>query len=301
MYPSLHPQGLFSGVSEMISVKIDTSQVTGMLGGAVRQMPFAISLGLNWTAQEVKKDEITEMKRCFDRPTPFTLNSLQLTPAHLEGCRRKFASGERGKWTDTKLTAEVWFKGQHDHYLLPQIEGGGRPLKPWEMGMGGKHFIIPSVCTQLDQYGNLGRGMITKLRSLYGQISVAGFDAATKAKSKRAQYFMLAKGRGKLPAGIYERVQGQETAARMGRYLIARGLAKKNGVRLKDLNARTKALYPRGIKPVVIFTQQAPNYRQRFDFYGVAQRTIDRVLMPNMRAAVDQALKTARAYQPGLF
>jgi len=266
----------------MIKIKIETTKVIGMLNGATRQLPYAISLGLNKTAQDVKAAEINEMKQALDRPTPFTLNSLKLTPAK-----------------KTNLTASVWFKdppklGQKDHYLLPQVNGGKRPLKPWEVNMG-KHYIMPGKYTQLDQYGNLGRGQITKLRSLYGKTDVAGFDSTTKAKGKRSQFFILNKPKGRLLAGIYERVQGAETAGRISRYMLARSMAKKNGVKLKDLNARTKALYARGIKPVVIFTDQAPSYRQRFDFYGVAHRTIDKVLMPNMRAAVEQALKTAKS------
>jgi len=272
----------------MIQIKVDTKQVTAMLGGVARQMPFAISLGLNLTGQAVKDAEIAEMKRCFDRPSPFTLSSLQLTPSK-----------------KNRLAASVWFKdppklGQKAHYLLPQVDGGRRPLKPWEVNMG-KHYIMPGKYTQLDQYGNLGRGQITKLRSLYGKADIAGFDSTTKAKGKRSQYFLIKQTKGRLLAGIYERVQGAGAAGRIGRYMLARSLAKKNGVKLKDLNSRTKALYARGIRPVVIFTEQAPSYRQRFDFYGIAQRTIDKVLMSNMRTAVEQALKTARAHQPGLF
>jgi len=271
----------------VISIKVDTAAVLRMLGNASRQMPFAISKGLNMAAQHVQPPEINEMKRAFDRPTSYTLNSLKLTPSK-----------------KTNLSASVWFKnpptlGSHNHYLEPQVFGGKRALKPWEHSMG-KRYIMPAKGTKLDAHGNLGRGMITKLRSMYGSQSVAGFDSATKAKSKRDPYFMVTKRKGNLMAGIYERVQGSETAGRVARYAIARSLAKKQG-KLGDLNKRTRALYPRGIKPVVIFTDKQPSYSKRFDFFGVAKRTIDRVLMLNMRAAVEDALRTARAYQQRLF
>ena len=50
----------------------------------------------------------------FDRPTRYTQNSLFLQPA-----------------TKQKREARVWVKDTErpDHYLLPQINGGNRPLK----------------------------------------------------------------------------------------------------------------------------------------------------------------------------
>lgn len=266
----------------MISIKVDTKQVEEMLKGASRQIPFAISLGLNRTAQHVKQAVQSEMGRALDRPTRYTMNSLKITPS-----------------TKTKLEASVWFKqpeGRRDHYLLPQVFGGGRKMKAWEKNIGG-HYAVPTRSTQLDQYGNLGRGQITKLRALFGRTDISGFDATTKSKAKRSQYFKITKPKGQLLAGIYERVQGNETAGRVGRYMIARSLAKGKKGALKDLNARTRSMYPRGIKRIVAFREQAPKYGRRFDFFGVANRTIDKVLMLNMRSAVEDALKTQRAYQ----
>lgn len=276
----------------MISIKVDTKQVEEMLKGASRQIPFAISLGLNRTAQHVKQAVQSEMGRALDRPTRYTMNSLKITPS-----------------TKTKLEASVWFKqpeGRRDHYLLPQVFGGGRKMKAWEKSIGG-HYAMPTRRTQLDQYGNLGRGQITKLRALFGRTDISGFDATTKSKAKRSQYFKITKPKGQLLAGIYERVQGNEAAGRVGRYMIARDLSKQQrkfmgpiqGGRtsLAQLNARTRSLYPRGIKRIVAFREQAPKYGSRLDFFGVANRTIDKVLMLNMRSAVEDALKTQKAYQ----
>lgn len=270
----------------MISVKVDTKAVLGMLGGVQRQLPFAMSKGLNMTAQHVKQAEQEEMRRCFDRPSPYTLNSLKLTPSKKDN-----------------LTASVWFKqpeGRSTHYLESQVFGGKRRMKAWETNMG-KHWIMPAKGASLDQYGNLGRGMITKLRNLYGGKDFDGFNFGTTDKAKRAKFFKLNKSKGGLQAGIYERIQGSETAGRVGRYMAARGLAKGKKGALKELNKRTRALYPRGIKAVVIFSDKKPTYGKRFDFFGVAKRTIDKVLMLNMRAACEDALKTARAYQSRLF
>jgi len=40
------------------------------------QIPFATSLAINRTAQKVKVAQEKEIKDVFDRPTPFTQNSL---------------------------------------------------------------------------------------------------------------------------------------------------------------------------------------------------------------------------------
>lgn len=64
-----------------------------------KQLPFATSLALNRTAQAIRKDLRSEMERVFDRPTPFTLNSLQITSS-----------------SKTDLTAAVWQCSWRPHY-----------------------------------------------------------------------------------------------------------------------------------------------------------------------------------------
>ncbi|HOI17003.1 MAG TPA: hypothetical protein PK036_11745, partial [Geobacteraceae bacterium] len=101
----------------MFKVKVDDKQVMRMLSGYERHFPFAMAKGTTKLGQVVKDEEIKEMKKVFDRPTPFTLNSLKLTPAKKDN-----------------LAAVVWFKdpprlGSGQHYIEPQVFGGGRELK----------------------------------------------------------------------------------------------------------------------------------------------------------------------------
>lgn len=280
----------------MIKIDVDTKAVLAMLNGVSRQLPYTISLGLNRAAQHVKEAEQAEMRRVIDRPTQYTMNSLKITPS-----------------TKQNLTASVWFKepaGRQNHYLLPMVDGGPRKMKAWERSMGGK-WIVPTRNTKLDQYGNFGRGQINRLRALYGQQTISGSSQLTTSAAKARQFFRVNSQKGGLRPGIYERVQGGEVAGRVGRYMASRALISKQrgfmgpiqGGRstLSDLNRRTKAMYPRGIKRIAAFVDQPKSYARRFDFYGVAKRTLDKVLMLNMRAAAEQALDTAKAYQPRLF
>jgi len=257
------------------------------LKGMERQIPYAAANGLNTTTRKVKGGLYVRMGFIFDRATPFTMNSLQMTPAR----------APRGP-----LQSEIWFKdppnlGQKGHYLLPQVHGGARPIKPFEMGLGGR-FVVPSRHAKLDQYGNLGRGQITKLLSISGGFRESGFAMNTRSAAKKRAFFRVLQQKGKLQPGIYERIMGDEVGGRAGRFLIARALAKQAKVKggLKALSDRTKALYPRGIKPVVFFTK-TPNYTKRFDFYGISERIVQDNYRQDMEAAIDSEITREFAYR----
>lgn len=259
------------------------------LSGMQRQIPYATANGINTTTRKVKGALYVSMGFVFDRPTPFVLNGLQMTPA-------------RAPHT---IESSVWFKdppnlGTKNHFLLPQVKGGPRPMKPFEMGMGGR-FVVPSKYADLDNYGNLGRGQITKLLSLTGGFRESGFTMNVRSKAKRKEYFRLLTQKGKLPPGIYQRIVGNEEGGRAGRFLLARAITKQAKIKggLKALSGRTKDLYPRGIKPVVLFTGvvKAPKYRRRFDFFGIAERVIDANLRPDMSDAIGAEIEREMAYR----
>lgn len=267
----------------MITIKVDgLDELLSSLKGMERQIPYAIANGINAVARLVKEAERQEMISVFKSPTPYTLNSLRLTPAK----------------APRSIVATVFFKdppnlSQKGHYLLPQVEGGARPLKPYEMGLGGK-FTTPGKGLKLDQYGNLGRGQLTKIMSQSGSFRESGNKMnRTRKGGKVGDMFMLKERRGKLLPGIYERTMGSDTGARIGRYLLARSL----GAKKSELNKATKALVPRGIKPVLIFPDSAPSYTKRFDFYGIAQKVVDANLQPEMIKSIDAEIQRELAYR----
>lgn len=241
------------------------------------QLPYAVASALTKTAQLVKDAEKETMRQVFDRPTPFTMNSLQLTPAKKD-----------------RPVAVVWFKdppnlSQKQHYLEPEVFGGGRAMKPFEMGMGGKQYVMPSKYEQLDAYGNLGRGKLTKLLSIKGGFRESGFQMNATAAKKMREYLVLQQRRGKLPPGIYERTNGAEAGGRMGRYMLARNM---KGVKRSELNARYRQMYPRGLHPVVVFTEAKPSYSKRFPFYEVAER----VARANLQRLITEELNRMSSY-----
>lgn len=247
-----------------------------------RQIPYAMANGVNAVAAAVKTAEIAAMRGVFKNPTPFTLGSMRHTPAK----------------APKSATASVWFKdppnlSQTDHYLLPQVEGGPRKLKPYEIALAG-HYTVPGKGLQLDQYGNLGRGQLTKILSQSGAFRESGSKMnRTRKGGKVGDMFKITSRKGGLLPGIYERTMGAETGGRIGRYLLARAL----GAKKSDLNKRTKALMPRGIKPVLIFPSKTPAYNKRFDFYGVAQRVIDQTLRAEMSKSIQAEIIKEMAYR----
>jgi len=162
-------------------------------GLAPRQWAFAQALALTRTAQSVKAAERAAMQTAFDRPTPFTLNSLRLQSA-----------------TRPRPEARVWFKDpprltERDHYLLPQVHGGQRRQKRFEgtlqrAGLLSKgKALVPASAAPLDAYGNV-------TRSIYARI-LADLRASPVGANKRrgGRYFYGRPGNGRLPRGIWKR------------------------------------------------------------------------------------------------
>jgi hypothetical protein len=249
-----------------ISVTHNIDETIRRLQAQARQVPFAISLAINRTAQLVKEDEIHEMRDVFDRPTPYTLNSLYLKPS-----------------TKQTLTAKVWLKEDTSKgtpaakYLLPQIQGGARRLKRFESALRRVGALpegmvaVPATGAKFDPFGNMDRGQIVQILSYFRAFPEAGYKAnmTDKGRAKLARgskkrlgvaYFVGAPADGKLPLGVWQRTT------------FAMGSA---------------------IKPVLLFVD-AVHYQMLFDFPYVAKRVIDREFDRQFEIALRQAMATAR-------
>lgn len=139
-------------------------------------VPFATALALTWTANDMKAEHARLLPLVFDRPTRFTMNSLQVTPA-----------------TKQRQRASVFFKESNTHkygrhYLMPQVQGGTRPHKRFEYWlirkgiMESDEFAVPARGVKLDAFGNISPGTIVQILS---QLE-AGPDA-TQWQTKRSR------------------------------------------------------------------------------------------------------------------
>lgn len=242
-------------------ITLDIKGVTD-LQIAIKQYPArarkACAIALSMTAKHDIKPRIqAEMKQVFDRPTPYTLNSLRIKYAQVND-----------------LSAEVWFKepdrmGQH--YLVPQVEGGPRKLKGFERALGNKKFA-PGSGARLNQYGNISPGQIKQLLSVLGRAEhVSGYSANITARSrkrntKERDYVLITQRHGRLFPGVYKRVQ------------TAKGFGAKTKKTFADRTktyqrgTRKTAIRARGLQAILIQGRDQ-RVQPRLDFYNIATKT----------------------------
>lgn len=225
------------------------------------QVPFATAVALTRTAVKVKEAEYKEMVDIFDRPTPYTLNSL-------------YSKGA----TKQNLEAVVWLKYDTskgtpaDKYLLPQIKGGGRSMKRFELALRGVgampsgYYAVPGSAAKLDAYGNMDRGQIVQILSYFRAFPEAGYrsNITDKRKAKLNKqgtaYFAGRPAGGKLPDGIW----------------LRRSFASGSS-----------------IKPIIIFVKSVL-YKPRFDFDYVGQQVVKREFPGQFSQALAEANASAR-------
>ncbi|HEB76897.1 MAG TPA: hypothetical protein ENI90_00020 [Methylothermaceae bacterium] len=214
-----------------------------------RQIPRAAQRTVNYLANEVRKAEVEEMKRAFDRPTRWTLNSTRVT----------YASAAR-----RRTHAVVWLKDEAakgipaTKYLTPQIFGGNRKAKRferalWNAGVLPRGWLaVPGEGARMDAFGNMSRGQIVEILSWFQAFGEQGFRANLTEEGRRRKikgtkkrrgtaYFAIRPGQGShLHPGVYQR--------------IATG-------------------FGWAIKPVLIFIKSA-EYGRRYHFFEVAEDTV---------------------------
>jgi hypothetical protein len=252
----------------MITVDVSKTiaELTDKLGKlAYSQMPYAASVALNKTAEDIQRAEVREMRDVFDRPTPYTLSSVYVKRS-----------------TKATLQATVGLKDfsgkgtPATKFLKSQITGGGRRLKKFERALRVAGHLpedyraVPGSGARLDQYGNIMPSQITQILSYFRAFPEMGYRANMTDKRRRA----LAKGS--------KRIQGFA-------YFIGRP-----GDRL-PLGVWQRFGFSRGsaIRPVLIFVRQA-QYQALFDFEYVAQSTAQRAFPAHFEAALADAMRTAR-------
>lgn len=255
-----------------INARVNIVEVVKSFGVADSQLDYAAARTLTRTGQQVKAAEEVEIGKSINNPTPYTRRSVYLQTA-----------------TKKRLQAIVWLKdgNRPEHYLLPLIEGGQRPLKRFEQRlrmlgyMNADERAVPGSATQLDAYGNVSRGQIVKILSQLKTAVVSGdFSNATnskRSKAKRAnvQYF-VSKGSSSKRAGW-----AQRKSVMFGQHL-------PRGVWERRMHA-----WGSSVRPVFLFVK-GTSYSKRIDFFGVAVRVIDANLRSNAEAAVAEAMRTAK-------
>lgn len=190
------------------TAQMDTLGLEKTLSGWEQtQLPYATARALTATGQRVKLATVAEMKKDFDRPTPFTLASVFLQPA-----------------TKNKLVAEVRLKNTNQKgappsvWLQPNVDGGTRQAKRSELMLRAKGllpsgmFYVPGYGADLNRYGNISAGQLIRVMSALEALPEMGYLAnrskrlGARANKQAGDYFVGKPAGGYLPLGVYQRM-----------------------------------------------------------------------------------------------
>lgn len=238
----------------MLSIQFQSniSRWTQFMGSARRQVPFATARALTKVAQQIVDDERDDLNSIFDRPTRYTRNSLVSKGANKRNLR-----------------AEIYFKDSsrhRRHYLLPQVEGGGRPHKRFEAWlisrgiMESDEYAVPAAGVRLNKFGNISQSTIgqilTQLNASPDGMQWETARSRKRAGPKRFRYFVPKPG-SRLSRGIWRRVG------------------------------------KRKISPILLFVR-APRYDARYGFHNRMYRKAERLFPPIFLRELKHAIETAR-------
>lgn len=178
-----------------INVSADLRSLTRVLNDLERkQLPFASAQALTAVAKRVQAAEKAALPQVFDRPTPFTVNSIGVKAAK--------------KSTQEAL---VFVKDIAAAYLAPYEFGGTHKL----IGSG-KTWLNPKDMALLNQYGNFSPAALKRLE---GRPDI--FVGSIKTKS------------GESIGGVWQRPTDVKAVKRSGRRGVAlRGVNKTGHLKL---------------------------------------------------------------------
>ena len=253
-----------------ISVQVKGLDVLkATLSGMAKQIPYATSRAINATAYKAAEDTKGEINKVFDRVTPWIAKSVRYSKSTKSDLR-------------STIDLEFWGNKQSvspEMVLKAQIFGGARASKRHEVALEKAGIlpagmrIIPGDAAKMDAFGNMASGQIVQIISYFKAFGEQGYQAnmsdkrreslardKKKSGAKGFVYFVLKSRRGKLLPGVYQRI------------VFAHGSA---------------------VKPVMIFVRNTA-YKKRLDFYGVAQKAVDKHFDKEFDIALADALRTAR-------
>lgn len=252
-----------------INVTHNIPEVQAALERAASQVPFAMAVALNNTAEKSRLDVKTAMSNVFDKPTPWVLNSLRVKRATKSNPEAELAFKDRNSAESSRSMIE------------PHVFSGKRHFKAMEarllaMGlMPAGYNVVPGAAARLDAYGNMSPGQISRLLNVLGTYTESGFNKANINTVKRL-------GKGNVKKNTY----GFEYWVNKVGSVKARHLQ-------PGVYQRVKTGFGSSLKPVIIFVKQAA-YKQRLNFFAITQATVDREFVGEFDRAFEEALRTAR-------
>lgn len=231
-----------------------------------QQLPFAVVQACNATAFGVQQAWKEAAPRMFHNPVQTTINAARYTKA-----------------TKSRPYADVYLKDEATNgtppakYLLTEVQGGVRRKTGMEVLLQAKGvmpagmFAVPGKGATLDAHGNLPKSQINQVLSQMGarndplqNETQTSRDRRRKRAAKKGlrggEFFAIDRKKGSLLPGIYQR--------------FTTGLGS-------------------GIRSWVIFVKGA-TYRSRYDIFGMAQRTWDKLMPFHFQRELEKAIQTSK-------
>jgi hypothetical protein len=240
----------------MISVRFDTARLRLDMQQQKARLERTARRAVYELAFRARDAVVADMRRAFDRPTPWVLGGVQVAPA---------VNGATVEWKPGGGSKSV----PASKILRAQVEGGARRLKRFErlIGLPANRVAVPGKWAELDQYGNISGAVITKILSdlrLFGEVGYVAnrsLRRASRGSRRREQYFMIPVGseHATLWPGIY-------------RYADELG----------------------GAPLLIIAFVRAANYRQRINPAAVVQASVRREAGPVWALALQRGLPFRR-------
>lgn len=265
----------------MIQIKVTGFDgVKRQLGAMAKQANFALSRALNETAKRIQQATYEEMRKQFDRPTPYALRSIAIkrsTKADLTAIV--------GLRSDTPGKGMSWEKS-----LGHQFSGGDRRWRKFE-GALNKAGILPngmaavppresSWAIRLDQYGNVPRGLIVILLSYFQAFGEQGYKANSTDESRRRRAKL-----GRTASG-YRIINGVQY------FVVLPGRPKVGHFSQPGIYAR-RGIHGVDVAPVLLFVRR-PSYQRRIDLERIARSVVAKDLNDIFNRELQAALASAR-------
>jgi hypothetical protein len=264
-----------------------------------KQTRYAGMRTLNDVAFQARRDVQIEMRKVFDRPTPFVLNAVTVEMAtrdRLEASVYLRYPGGKGVDPNSVLQAEIEGGRRNDKRMERALQRLGVLNSGWQvvpatplMSGSAQGPAAGVLAGKVDQYGNVKGSFIVQLISYFQGFGEQGYRANMTDKRKRT----LAK-RGTNARGFVE-IRGVQ-------YFISRGRGNWFG-RGAWRQGRDQHLPPgiwarsgvHGSKltPIMMFVRR-PIYRQRLDFEGIVMDTAGREFEPLMAWRLEDAMASSR-------
>lgn len=176
-----------------VTFEADTARLRQDLDREKARLARVTRRVVNAAAYGALDDVREEMRKQFDRPTPWVLRGPYVVPAR---------DGDQFGGIEARV---AWreFAGKSipaEKSLRAQIEGGPRRLKRFEraIGLPANRVAVPGKWAPLDAYGNIPGPFIVQVLSALRLFGESGFRAnrreGAKLRKGQSQFFMIRPG-----------------------------------------------------------------------------------------------------------